>query len=267
MSIDPDLEREYSPSSRVGGSSEPFIRDYQERSTMAAQQSGGRIQQLPGGSLLVTAVDPTAPVLVFVHGGYWQALSARDSLYLAPATLHGGWSYAAVEYTLAPHASLDTMVTEVTSALGLIAAALPDARSVVLAGHSAGGHLCAMAVLVHDPGVSVDRVVLVSGVYDLRPLVHTTVNDVLGLTPDSAEALSPMLAPVRRDARRPDVVVVVGENETDAFKAQSWAYADHVAAAGLDVVRQECIGRNHFDIVDDLSNPSTPLGSMVSGAR
>jgi arylformamidase len=200
-------------------------------------------------------------VLVFIHGGYWQALSAEASLYLAPAALALGWSYAAVEYTLAPGADLPTMVRQCRAALAAIGASLGDGPLVV-AGHSAGAHLAAMVTLVEKPPVAVARTVLVSGVYDLRPIVHTTVNDPIGLDRAAAEAMSPMLLPISAD---PEVTVVWGDNETDAFKAQGSSYAARLRDAGLEVAAFECSGRHHFDIVDDLVDPATELGAFTLG--
>jgi len=93
-------------------------------------------------------------------------------------------------------------------------------------------------------------------VYDLRPLVHTTVNDPLGLDEAGAAALSPMLLPLA--AGRPAAVVVWGDNETDAFKAQGGEFGARLGAATF-----ECAGRHHFDIVDDLADPATPLGAAT----
>jgi arylformamidase len=255
-----DLEQEYSPSSRVGGDSGPFVAAYEARSAGARRSLGARVRRVEGGSLVVSA-GADAPVLVFVHGGYWQALSAEASLYLAPAALALGWSYAAVEYTLAPAAGLHVMVRECLVALTAVAGELGDVPMVV-AGHSAGAHLTAMAALVQEPPVPVDRVVLVSGVYDLRPLVHTTVNDALALDLPAAETMSPMLLPV---TGRTEVTVVWGDNETDAFKAQGTTYATRLRDAGLEVAAFECSGRHHFDIVDDLVDPATELGALTVG--
>jgi len=242
-----DLEQEYSPSSRVGGSAAPFIEDYRSRSATARRQLAGRVEELPGGTLLVRAAA-SAPLLVFIHGGYWQALSAEESLFLAPAAVAAGWSYAAVEYSIAPEGDLSRMERECRAALELLAAA-GGFTSVVLAGHSAGAHLAAMVALVAEPPLPLAEVMLVSGVYDLRPLVHTTVNDPLGLTVEAAARLSPALLPV---ANRPPVTVAWGDNDTDAFKAQGHVYAAKLRAAGLDVVEEERRGRHHFDILDDL---------------
>jgi len=253
-----DLELEYSPSSRAGGSSAPFVADYQVRSAAARAELADRVEELPGGSVLVRS-HAGAPLLVFIHGGYWQALSAADSLYLAPGALAAGWSYAAVEYTIAPVGSLEQMVAECAAALGELAARGPWS-SVVLAGHSAGAHLAAMASIATTSTLPVDRVVLISGVFDLRPLVHTSVNAPLGLTADTASASSPVLLPV---VGVPDTVVTWAQDDTDAFAAQSRAMAAHLRAAGVRVRELECRQRHHFDIVDDLVDPTHPLGATA----
>jgi arylformamidase len=85
-----DLEREYSPSSLVGGSAAPFVADYQSRSAAVNASMAQMIERRPGGSLLMPAMHRSAPMMVFIHGGYWQALSAQDSMYLAPAVHHLG---------------------------------------------------------------------------------------------------------------------------------------------------------------------------------
>jgi arylformamidase len=242
-----DLEHEYSPSSRVGGSAIPFIEDYRMRSAAARRALADRVEELPGGSLLVRAGQPS-PLLVFIHGGYWQTLSAEESLYLAPGALAAGRSFAAVEYTIAPAGDLSRMVSECRAALEELALAGPFA-SVVLAGHSAGAHLAAMVALAAESPLDIARVVLLSGVFDLRPLVHTTVNDPLGLTSHDAAAFSPSLLEV---VGRPEVVVTWGDNDTDAFKAQGHVYAAKLRVAGLTVVEEQRPGRHHFDIVDDL---------------
>ncbi len=256
-----DLEREYSPSSRVGGSSLPFIDDYVARSAAASATLGDRVAVLPGGTRVVSA-GAGAPLLVFVHGGYWQALSAADSMYLAPGALARGWSFAAIEYTLAPAAGLAIMVDEVRAALAALATHGPFSE-VVLAGHSAGGHLVAMSALVSPPPLPLDRVVLLSGVYDLRPLVHTTVNEPLGLDDTTAADASPALLPVAATLR---TLLAVGDNETDAFIAQQRVYAARLRAAGCPTTDRVITGRHHFDIVDDLVDPTTHIGGFTMAA-
>ena len=255
-----DLEREYSPSSRVGGDASPFVAAYRSDSAAARSALGDRLTVLAGGTILVVE-SPTAPLLVFVHGGYWQALSAAESLALAPAALAQGWSYAAIEYTVAPEGSIPKMIGECHAALAALADVVSPS-TVTLAGHSAGAHLSAMVSLVSRSALPIDRTVLLSGVFDLRPLLQTSVNDPLALDDAAAVALSPQLLPVV--ATHP-VTVVWGDNETDEFKAQSQAYAAHLVAAGLSVAAFECAGRHHFDIMDDVVDPLTVLGRRSLG--
>jgi arylformamidase len=266
---DVELEREYSPSSRVGGTAAPFVADYEARSAAASAALGDREEVLADGTRLIRG-EPGAPLLVFVHGGYWQALSAAASTYLALGAVGLGWSYAALEYTIAPTGTLPAMVDEcgrsLTRAVERLAATA-DPAGLVLAGHSAGAHLAAMVAIAAEPPVPVDRVVLVSGVFDLRPLLRTTVNAPLHLDESSASALSPMLLGVGESCAsgRTEVVVAWGDNDTAAFAAQSRDYAAMLLASGARVRACECAGRHHFDIVDDLVRPDTPLGSATVG--
>ena len=119
-----------------------------------------------------------------------------------------------------------------------------------------------MVSLVSSSALRIDRTVLLSGVFDLRPLLQTTVNDPLAMDEAAAAALSPQLLPV---AARHDVVVAWGDNETDAFKMQSQSYAAHLSASGSSVTSFECAGRNHFDIVGDVTDPHTELGRLALG--
>lgn len=260
MAVVSDLEREYTPSSRAGGSAAPFVADYQARSAAAAAQLGGRVEAFAAGGRLVRS-GPDSPLLVFIHGGYWQALSAADSMYLAPGAVAAGWSFAAIEYTVAPEGTLAQMVRECASALAELAQRGPWSH-VVLAGHSAGAHLAAMVGVSGVAPIRIDRLVLISGVFDLRPLVHTTVNEPLGLDLTSASAFSPALLPL---AALPDTVVAWAENDTESFKAQSHVMAARMRVAGANVVELESPARHHFDLVDDLVDFTRSLGATALG--
>ena len=102
--------------------------------------------------------------------------------------------------------------------------------------------------------------VLLSGVYDLRPLLQTTVNDPLQLTENDAIKLSPQLHPV---SPIKNVVVAWGEHETASFKTQSRNYAHHLTEGGCNVVQYEAEERDHFNLIYDLVTPATPLGEAT----
>ena len=99
--------------------------------------------------------------------------------------------------------------------------------------------------------------VLVSGIYDLEPLIGTSINEALGLDPATAARNSPLRRPLKGF---PPSLVCWGENETDQFKRQSRAFAQALRRAGTECAAFECPGRNHFDVILDLADPATLLG-------
>lgn len=223
------------------------------------------------------AGSSSTPAHLFVHGGYWQALSKDDSSFPAPAFLDRGITYIAVDYGLTPDFTLDEIVAQVRTAIAWVhthAAELGiDPKQLVVSGSSAGAHLAAMAALTDWsadglPSDLVGGLVLLSGVYDLEPLVSTYINDAVGLDLAAAARNSPLLR-VRPSGRTepPEplmpAVLAWGEHETGAFKQQSGRFADAWEQAGHVVSRLEVAGRNHFDIVHDLADLATPLGAEV----
>ena len=112
-----------------------------------------------------------------------------------------------------------------------------------------------------DPdGTDVAGLVLVSGIYELEPLIGTTVNNRLGLDPDAARRNSPLLIDATGS---PATLVAHGSDETSEFKAQSAAFSHHLEAAGTTVTMLEIAERNHFDVILDMTDPDTPLGEAV----
>ena len=276
----PDLglaerEQAYSPSSCIGGDYRPFLQQYQQRSEAARALPH---QEHAYGGLPRQRLDlflPPAPpagsrapaLLVFIHGGYWQELSKHSACFAAPACLAAGHAFAAVGYTLAPEATLEQIVQECRTALVWLhqhAERLGyDPARIVVAGSSAGAHLAAMCSLrgwPHELGLPAGAV-LVSGVYELAPLVGTSINTALGLTHDSASRVSPQHHSL---AGFPPAVLAWGEIETDEFKRQSLSFGQSLQRQGLDrVPALEVPQRNHFDVVLDLCEPGTLLGEAT----
>ena len=222
--------------------------------------------------MAVPTTDRPVPLLVFIHGGYWQQLSAADSRFPADACLARGWGFAAIDYTLAPEASLDQIVDECRRAIRVLADRADslgiDATRLVVAGHSAGAHLTAMAAIdpggdddhTRIPGTGIAGTVLVSGVFELEPLIGTSINEHIGLDREAARRNSPLGLDV---VDTPTALVAYGADETSEFKAQSDAFARHLEAAGTTVTMLEVAGRNHFDVILELAEPATPLGDAV----
>ena len=251
-----ELAREYSPSTCVGGDIAPYVRRYisesaQARSTCRlvedAAYGPGETQVLD--LFLPEGVVP-APVHVFIHGGYWQELSHKESAVMAQGLTGRGIALAVVNYTLAPDATIAEMVGECRMALQWLRAHASDhgldGARITASGHSAGAHLLAMVLVSEPQACSIDAALLISGIYDLEPIRLTYVNDPLGLDPETARTLSPLFhdrvpsCPLR---------VVVAENETAEFKRQSQAYADRLRTAGAKASDEIYDGLNHFDII------------------
>jgi arylformamidase len=275
-------EREYSPSSVIGGNYQAFLRAYAERSRHARSLVQGRLDLrygsgaaqcldlfVPGGvSAAATTVPP--PLLVFIHGGYWQELSKQDSAFAAADCVNQGMAYAAIDYTLAPLASVAEMVAECRLALSWLhenAAMLGfDAERIVAAGSSAGAHLAAMTALPVSDGRTatglrfVKAAILVSGIYELEPLLGTSINDALDLTIESARLASPALCALQGF---PPSIVCWGAVETPEFKRQSLDFAARLAQAASPCKAFEVPLRNHFDVILDLADPGTQLGRAV----
>ncbi len=286
-----ERERAFSPSSCIGGNYQPFIQAYEEQSRQAHEQAlalGGRWLHVRTGpepaqrmDLCLPAHSPTVgvPVLVFIHGGYWQELSARDSLFSAAQCIQRGVAFCAPDYTLAPVATVGQIVAECRQALQTLAEGAAqwgiDDRRIVVAGSSAGAHLAAMCCLPgtefaaqHEAaaqpktrhGASPSAAVLISGIFDLQPLIGTSINDALGLTAAQAQRQSPAL---RQLAGFPPALVCWGQIETDAFKAQSRQFASALQAVGTPCQVLELAQRNHFDVALDLADPATELGRQT----
>ncbi len=242
------LERDYSPSTRVASLAAEIER-YRQSSTAAAELGHQVVAYGDHPDEFAVVVRPVEQrhLHVFVHGGYWQELSAWDSL--GPAL---GWrhdqdtAFAAINYSLAPGADIPTMIGQCRRALAVLHRRYRPA-SLTLSGSSAGAHLAAHTAIGTD--VPLDLVVLLSGVYDLTPLVATYVNDALGLDDTAARECS---VPFDVLPAAP-VVVAHGDNETAAFIAQSAALAE---AWGAELV--EVSDRNHFDVVFDLALLDSP---------
>jgi len=260
----PAREREYSPSSAIGGDYAPFIAQYAARSAAARAalpvQRDLRYGDAPRATLDFFPAPPGVRrpgLLAYFHGGYWQELSKDESAFLAPAWHAAGVAHAVVGYTLAPSARLPQIVAECAAAIAWLQRRAEwlgfDPAQLVVAGSSAGGYLAAATALAAPLPLS--GLVTVSGLFDVAPLIGTSINDALGLDAPAAATLD-LLVPGRR---WPPTVVAWGEIETGEFTRQSQAFAALLAAGGMSCTTVEVPGRNHFDVILDLGDAGSPL--------
>lgn len=190
-----------------------------------------------------------APIFVFIHGGYWQASDKLQHAQFSQGLLDAGFAVAQPNYGLAPETPLEASIAQTVAALNFLvreAGALGlDSAELHLCGHSAGGHLAAMALC--DPAAPpVASALLLSGLYDLKPLGHLPIGRLLGLD-DGARAarLSPL---GRRKPAGTRLAFAVGEDESEAFKRQSATLATAWQAPAPLI----CPG-HHFSMLDGLN--------------
>lgn len=206
------------------------------------------------------AADRPGPLVVFIHGGYWQMRAKEGFSYIAKAMVPHGLHVALVGYTLAPGAALGGIVKEVKNAIGYLKANVAshggDPARMVVTGWSAGGHVAAMCL--DEPGVVGG--VAISGIYDLEPMRLSYINDKLGLTPTDVAELSPMQLAL---SDKP-LVVAYGEAELPEMQRQSRAFFDLRRSAGKPGALLPMAGLNHFTILEDLGKPD---GDQVGAIR
>ncbi|MEM1315103.1 MAG: alpha/beta hydrolase [Pseudomonadota bacterium] len=200
---------------------------------------------------------------VFIHGGYWMAFGPEVWSHLAAGPLARGWAVAMPAYTLAPNARVSDITRQMAAFLAT--AARQVSGPIRLSGHSAGGHLATRMLCGAGPEAAlgrIERTVSLSGVHDLRPLLRTKLNDTLRLDAAEAAAESPALHVPRPGAQ---VCAWVGEAERPEFVRQSRLLAN--AWAGLGAATRLALdpGRNHFDVINALADPDSPLTAELSG--
>uniref|UniRef100_A0A8C3USJ5 Kynurenine formamidase n=1 Tax=Catharus ustulatus TaxID=91951 RepID=A0A8C3USJ5_CATUS len=216
--------------------------------------------------------DPseTFPALVYIHGGYWQCMSKDDSGFAAPPLVSQGVAVVAVGYDIAPEGHMDTMVLQVRRSLAFLAEQYPRIRGIYLCGHSAGAHLAAMVLSTDWTEFQVvpdiKGAVLVSGVYDLEPILHTYVNDALNMSREVAQRNSPMRHVPPAVPAACEVLVAVAQHDSPEFRRQSQEYSQALRAAGWSVSLLDLAGVDHFDVIEKLSEDSYLLTQVGSRA-
>lgn len=202
-----------------------------------------------------------APVAVFLHGGYWQALDKDWFSGLAPALLAQGVSLAIPSYDLCPDVRLGTILRQVRAAVETVRERT-GTRPVVF-GHSAGGHMA--ACMLSEGRAS--AAVAISGVFDLAPLIPTSLNKALDLDEREAAALSPVHWPVPNGSTPGGTVLdcLVGAEESPEFLRQSRMMADHWSAHGVETRCEALPGLNHFTVLDPLFDPESSMVTRIAG--
>ena len=206
-----------------------------------------------------------APIQVFIHGGYWRAMDKDVHSFPAEGLVAAGGAAVSLNYALAPAVTLETIVEQCRTAMEWIAdnaARLNgDPDRIFVSGHSAGGHLTA-AMLCTDwaargrPAGLVKGGTAISGIFDLAPLMETSINDDVRLDAESAARNSPIH---NLPAAGAPLVAAVGAAETEAFVAQNRAFAEAWRARGFDATVMEIEGLHHYNVVMEMGCPGSAL--------
>jgi len=195
------------------------------------------------------------PTFAFIHGGYWQWNDKADHAFVGEGLLELGVNLALIEYSLAPVVRVGDIVRETSAAIAWLQARLTTrfdaAETLVIGGHSAGGHLAAMGAEV--PGV--DGALLVSGIYDLAPIRASYLNAALDL--DAAEVDE--LSPIRRPPSVVPVCVAVGDRELSELVRQSTDYAAYLTARVSNSTLCVVSAADHFIVLETVASRTGAL--------
>ena len=202
-----------------------------------------------------------APTLIYFHGGYWTRGCKEDWAFIAECWVLLGANVIIPDYRIAPHGTLQDMCEDVMLLIRHLNDVAGDleiyADNVVVSGHSAGGHLGALAAQ-HAPQ-SIRGACLVSGLFDLRPLAQSEIGRMIGLSKDNAKHLSPAFLEQTNISHH----FFVGQQESGPFIDQSRLIHHIRRASGCDTTMQIIADQNHFSILRGFGDPKSEIGTAL----
>ena len=281
LRLDPDwLDAQYNNRARVPDHAQVLGR-WAEASALARQgaaraQLDVRYGDGDGETLdLFPAAQANAPVIVFIHGGYWRSLDKSDHSFVAPALNAAGAHVVVPNYALCPAVSIEHITLQMARALAWVwqhaADWGGDRTRLALVGHSAGGHLAAMLLCCRwrelAAGGSADMpaqplagALAISGLYDLEPLRHTPMLQAdLQLTAQAVARLSPAFFARPKSAK---LYAVAGLDESEEFLRQTRLIRDVWGPTAVPVC-ETLPGVNHFTVLNGLADPQGRLHELA----
>lgn len=211
-----------------------------------------------------------APVLVFIHGGYWRILSAKEFSFVARGFAPMGTTVVVANYDLCPAVTIPEIARQMRALISWCVRNIDryngDPENITVCGHSAGGHLAAMCALTdwHGryglPARTIRNIVPISGLFDLEPIALTFMQPDLRISErDIAEA-----SPQRLIAPSPSRMLITwGSDESSEFYRHSEEFRAGWEAVGNSAATFPQLGRNHFTAITDLGDPATPLTRAI----
>ena len=211
-----------------------------------------------------------APVHIHIHGGRWTLFTKDEESFIAPTFVSAGVACVVPDFSNIPKVRIPEMVAQVKRAIAWTyrnaASFGGDPERIHLSSHSSGSHLAGVALLTDWekefglPGDVVKSALLVSGMYDMRPVMLSARSSYVKLTDEEVLALSAILQPEKVHT---PLTLVYGEKETPEFRRQPKAYAEVLAAAGKPVKVVEIPGVNHFEILRQLGEPGSEVARLA----
>jgi arylformamidase len=220
---------------------------------------------------LLKPLASNVPVLVFIHGGYWQWLDKDNYTFALEPLVTAGALVATINYPLCPEVSLDTLVDRVRAACAWVWRHVRNyggnPERLHVAGHSAGGHLAAMMAatdwrgfqdsLPHD---MIKSIIPISGLFDLEPLRLISLNEGVRMDLKTAKRNSPLFM---TPATALPVTLVVGGEETDELHRQSREFADAWRSEASAIEYIESPGHDHFSVVEAMTEPNNLVTATI----
>jgi len=256
------LDELYSHRHRIKGYDDYRLRWIEE--SEAARKTLDTVLDVAYGAAVAETYDVFqggvgTPIQVFIHGGYWYSQDKNVFESMAPAYVTRGATFVSINYPLTPTVTMTQLVESCCQCIAHIYRHAVDwggdPERLFVSGHSAGGHLAALLMSTDWPSVDaalpediVKGALPISGLYDLEPIRHLTMNDTLNLTEDEVHKLSPILS---IPPMAGPMTLAVGTGEGPEFMRQQSDYAAAWQAGGLDCEAMVLAGQNHFSIVDD----------------
>jgi arylformamidase len=214
---------------------------------------------------IYAAAKPAGPVLVYIHGGYWRSGSKEDNCNFVPTFTERGATVVLVEYDLCPNVTITEIVRQIRSAIAWTYQNIlrygADPAKLFVSGHSAGGHLTAMA-LAHDwrkqglPENLIKGAVATSGVYDLEMVMKISVQEEVRMTHEIAQNNNPLLHAPRVKC---PLIVAVGADEPEGWQQMSKDYFEFCRQSGMPVEYLVEPTANHYTMSEHLLDANRPL--------
>ena len=271
-----EFERQFNPRLMVGPDGDIYAR--RESLSAATREALPHTLGVPYGESEREVVDifpappsdspgPNAPVLVYLHGGYWRMGHGRENNYAVRTFAEAGAAAFVVTYDLCPAVRLATILEQIKRAIAWVHTNAADhggdPNKLFICGHSAGAHMVAMCLAEGVPGVpdaAISGACLISGIYDLEPVMTISVNDDLNIEEDDLLPLSPLNLP---PTMRTPMIVAWGTAESDEWQRQSKLYAAVAKSGGAVVEELPVAGADHYSIAFDLTEPEKPLPRVI----